>query len=432
MYLILAWEPAVVGENKGLGMKGGVNFLSRPVSKQKGIVIIFFVIALPVLLTMMALALDTGNLFIVKTELQNATDACALSAATELDGTAAQFNRAQEAGRLAGVAHKVNLQKVAVAFPNDSAVTFAPAIDGSYIPASAGSELSSANAATYKFVKCTANSTTDKLITVPTLSTSDTVTAQAIASRLPIQSPCVLPIGVCSNTNAVTTNTVGAWISGEVGKNGTCVGNVNCYKWLVYGSATPNASNLANLLTGNNTCGINLAGQSVTEFSGAAASPFDEYNTRFGVQKGTNPVNPDFTGHGYTPATYTPAATYTPSNSLFAINAYNNATDSYISKKTALAKYQDNPNLPGYTTIQPTTANANSRRIGIVPVIPCTGGTSTVTNYMCVLMLNPIAGGGSNKTLYLEYLGSSNAGSCTQIGFAGGGTTGPTVSALVQ
>ena len=405
--------------------------LSKLAPKQKGIVIIFFVIALPFLLTMMALALDTGNLFIVKTELQNAVDACALSAGQELDGTAAQFNRAQEAGRLAGVAHKVNLQKVAVAIPNDSAVTFAPTLNGSYVTVSAVTGLPS----TYKFVKCTASSAVNKLITVPTLDSSDTVTAQATASRVPAQSPCVLPIGVCANANAITTNKVGAWISGEVGKNDPCVGNVNCYKWVVYNGA-PTASNLANLLTGNNSCGINLAGQSVTEFSGAAASPYDEYNTRFGVQKGTNPVNPDFTGYGYTPGPlpngYPPAAAYTAANSLFAINAYSNATDSYISKKTALAAYQDKPNLSGYTTIQPTITNATARRIGIVPVIPCTGGTSTVTNYVCVLMLNPISSGGGNKTLYLEYLGSSNAGSCTQIKYAGGGGTGPTVSALVQ
>lgn len=401
---------------------------NQTIPKQKGIVIVLFVIALPFLLTMMALALDTGQLFIVKTQLQNAVDACALSAGQELDGTSAQFNRAQEAGRLAGVAHKANLQNVPIAFPNDNAVTFSATLNGSYVTASAVTGLPS----TYKFVRCTANSAVNKLITVPTLDPSDTVTARATASRVPAQSPCVLPIGVCSNANAITTNTVGAWISGEVGKNDPCVGNVNCYKWVVYNGATPNASNLANLLTGNNTCGINLAGQSVTEFSGAAASPYDEYNTRFGVQKGTNPVNPDFTGYGYTPGPlpngYPPAAAYTAANSLFAINAYNN----YIIKETALAPYQDKPNLSGYTTISPTVANANARRIGIVPVIPCTGGTSTVTNYMCVLMLNPIASGGGNKTLYLEYLGTSDAGACSIVSFAGGGGAGPTVSALVQ
>ena len=399
-------------------------FSCQSISKQKGIVIVLLVIALPFLLTMIALALDTGQLFIVKTQLQNAVDACALSAGQELDGTSAQFNRAQEAGRLAGIAHKVNLQNVPIAFPNNNAVTFAPTLNGSFVTASAVTGLPS----TYKFVRCTANSVVNKLITVPTLDPSDTVTALATASRVPAQSPCVLPIGVCSNANAITTNTVGAWISGEVGKNDPCVGNFNCYKWVVYNGATPNASNLANLLTGNNTCEINLASQSVTEFSGAAASPYDEYNTRFGVQKGTNPVNPDFTGFGYTPATYTPAVAYTAANSLFAINAYNN----YTVKETALAPYQDNPNLPGYSISSPTVANASARRIGVVPVIPCTGGTTTVTNYMCVLMLNPIASGGGNKTLYLEYLGTSDAGACTLISFAGGGGAGPTVSALVQ
>jgi len=384
------------------------------------------------MLGMIALALDTGQLFIVKTELQNAVDACAISAGQELNGTSAQFNSAQAAGILAGTAHKVGLQKVAVTMANNSSVTFAQNLNdpaGSYITAATGSALSNANSATYNYVKCSATRAVTKLLNVPGLGASDSLTAQAIASRVPIQSPCVLPIGVCSNANAITNNTVGAWISGEVGKNDPCIGNANCYKWVVYNGAVPNASNLQNLLTGNNSCGITLTGQSVTEFSGAAASPYDEYNTRFGVQKGTNPVNPDFTGYGYTPATYAPAAAYTPANSLFAINAYNN---SYVTKKTALEKYQDNPNLPGYTIVQPTFTNAKARRIGVVPVIPCTGVTSNVSNWACVLMLNPIASGGGNKTLYLEYLGSSSTGACTEIGYAGGSGSGPTVSALVQ
>lgn len=412
-------------------MKSHTHNPSKATLKQKGLVTILFVVMLPFLLGLIALALDTGQLFIVKTELQNATDACAISAGQELDGTSAQFNRAQEAGNLAGTAHKVNLQKVAVTMTNNSSVMFAQNLNdaaGSYITATTGSALSNANAATYRYVKCSATSAVTKLLNIPGLGASDTISAQAIASRVPIQSPCVLPIGVCSNANAITSNTVGAWISGEIGKNDPCVGNVNCYKWVVYSGAGANAANLANLLTGNNSCGINITSQSVTEFSGAAASPYDEYNTRFGVQKGTNPVNPDFTGYGYTPATYVPAAAYTAANSLFAINAYGD----YVTKKTALTQYQNIPNLPGYTRVQPTVSNATARRIGVVPVIPCTGGTSNVSNWACVLMLNPIASGGGNKTLYLEYLGSSSAGACTEIGYAGGGGNGPTVSALVQ
>ena len=408
-------------------MKSHAHYLGRPTSKPKqtGLVFIFYLAMLPFMLGLIALAFDAGQLFIVKTELQNAADACAISAGQELNGRSAQFNAAQAAGILAGNAHNVNLQKVPVGMANDSAVTFATGLNASYV--TAGSNPS--NPETYNYVKCSATSTVTKLLNIPGLGATDTITAQAIASRVPIQSPCVLPIGVCSNANAITTNTVGAWISGVIGKNDPCVGNANCYKWVVYNGA-PNASNLAKLLTGNNSCSITLTGQSVTEFSGASASPYDEYNTRLGVQKGTNPVNPDFTGYGYTPPTgatpYAPAAAYAATNSLFAINAYGD----YVTRKTALTQYQGS--LPGYTKVQPTVSNATARRIGVVPVIPCTGGTSSVTNWACVLILNPIASGAGNKTLYLEYLGSSSAGACTEIGYAGGGGAGPTASALVQ
>ena len=390
--------------------------LSKLAPKQKGIVIIFFVIALPVLLTMMALALDTGNLFVVKTELQNAVDACALSAGQELDGTAAQFNRAQEAGRLAGVAHKVNLQKVAVAFPNDSAVTFAPAINGIYITTSAGSGLSSANAATYKFVKCTANSTTDKLITVPTLSTNDTVTAQAVASPVPAQSPCAIPVGICSTTTAVTTNAVGQMIIGRASGSPTCVGNINCFTWTTFNGVAANSNNLTALLKDNNTCNINLSSQLVTEFTGGQVSSLKAYNMRFGLQHSsiTNAeFKPDFTGWEYT--------------------AGNNNYADYLVKKSNFATYQNG--VPGgYSQPALNIANVTNRRIGIAPIVPCTGGSTTLNSpnqWACVLLLNHVDGPGD--VIRLEFLGKANAGACTQTGYAGGGSsTGPTVSALVQ
>ena len=51
------------------------------VTRQHGSVVIFFLIMLPVLLATMGIALDLGKFFIVKSELQNAADACALAAA---------------------------------------------------------------------------------------------------------------------------------------------------------------------------------------------------------------------------------------------------------------------------------------------------------------------------------------------------------------
>lgn len=396
-------------------MINNAHTLSKLAPKQKGIVIIFFVIALPFLLTMMALALDTGQLFIVKTELQNAVDACALSAGQELDGTAAQFNRAQEAGRLAGVAHKVNLQKVAVAFPNDSAVTFAPTLNGSYINASTGSGLSGANAATYKFVKCTANSTTNKLINVPTLSPSDTVTAQAIASPVPAQSPCAIPVGICSTATAVTTNAVGQVITGRAKGDPVCVGNTDCFTWTTYNGVAANSNNITALLKDNNTCNINLSSQLVTEFSGGQVASLKAYNMRFGLQHSsiTNAeFKPDFTGWEYTVG--------------------NNNYADYLVKKSNFATYQNG--VPGgYSQPALNIANVTNRRIGIAPIVPCTGGSTTLNSpnqWACVLLLNHVDG--PSDRIRLEYLGRANAGACTQTGYAGGGGTGPTVSALVQ
>ena len=53
----------------------------------RGSIVIFVVLMMPLLLGIMGIALDMGKLFVVKSELQNAADACALAAVYELDGT---------------------------------------------------------------------------------------------------------------------------------------------------------------------------------------------------------------------------------------------------------------------------------------------------------------------------------------------------------
>eukprot|EP01034_Spumella_vulgaris_P046448 gene46448-biopygen39554 len=52
--------------------------------RQRGAVAIIAAIALPILIGFAGLALDGGRLFMQKTELQNAADACALAASREL------------------------------------------------------------------------------------------------------------------------------------------------------------------------------------------------------------------------------------------------------------------------------------------------------------------------------------------------------------
>lgn len=70
---------------------------------QRGVVTVLVVMALPVLLLIMGLALDFGHVFVNKTRLQNALDATALSAAIAINGDigkdSAKETRATAAGR---------------------------------------------------------------------------------------------------------------------------------------------------------------------------------------------------------------------------------------------------------------------------------------------------------------------------------------------
>ena len=99
--------------------------------RQKGAVIILAAMSLLALLGFMGIALDFGHMFVVKTELQTASDSCALAAAQELDGGSDALVRATRAGKTAGNLNKVNFQG-ATASLVDGDVIFSDALNGSY------------------------------------------------------------------------------------------------------------------------------------------------------------------------------------------------------------------------------------------------------------------------------------------------------------
>jgi uncharacterized membrane protein len=82
----------------------------RSVNRQKGAVILTVAFALLFLMGFMAIALDFGHMFVVKDELQTSMDACALSAAQELDGAGDALTRATNAGITAGNLNHVDFQ----------------------------------------------------------------------------------------------------------------------------------------------------------------------------------------------------------------------------------------------------------------------------------------------------------------------------------
>lgn len=73
---------------------------------QRGFVLIATSIALTILLALAALGIDIGRMYVIRAELQSFTDAAALSAAIELDGTDSALTNARTgASRLATGPH---------------------------------------------------------------------------------------------------------------------------------------------------------------------------------------------------------------------------------------------------------------------------------------------------------------------------------------
>jgi uncharacterized membrane protein len=85
---------------------------------QQGVVAIMFALSLVVLIGFAGLALDGARLYVNKTELQNAADACALAAAQELNPVLPNFSLANDAGVLAATRNFRDLQSQAVPAAN--------------------------------------------------------------------------------------------------------------------------------------------------------------------------------------------------------------------------------------------------------------------------------------------------------------------------
>ena len=79
---------------------------SQPAKSQRGFVLIVTAISMTLLLGLAGLGIDVGRMYVIRAELQSFTDAAALSAALELNGTNSGMARARTgAGRLANGPH---------------------------------------------------------------------------------------------------------------------------------------------------------------------------------------------------------------------------------------------------------------------------------------------------------------------------------------
>lgn len=148
------------------------------------------------LVVILGFVVDGTRLMVIHGELQNATDACALAAAAELNGQAGATFRAAAAGsQVGGALNKKNFQNLSVAIePID--VKFKITLDGSYVNASG-------SAVNYRFAQCTAryNGWINLFMGLVGSGTDEPV-ASSVSGQQPTRKICTLPLALQTLTTS--------------------------------------------------------------------------------------------------------------------------------------------------------------------------------------------------------------------------------------
>lgn len=439
---------------------------------QQGAVIVLVALAIVMLLGFAGLIVDLGRMFVIKTELQNATDACALAAARELtcdpsalgggNCPASFLQSAQDAGIAVGNRNTVNLQSAYAAFTADdikfSTVLSNGGSDSVYQTIAGGADPNS------KYVMCSLPQTGITMTFMRLLGFgSQTVNAMAVATLAPSVTSCAIPLGVCEGPNSQGASNnfdipTGQWSTGLYQPGSQVTGS---YNWIDFPNAdgtVPTGSNyLSNLIAGTGQCNLPPAGSTIYDSQGQQTNLTKAWNSRFGLYAAgfTASVNaPDRTGIAYTNAS-TPNETSISwpcgsnaygGNPAQCTDASGNTANvpNFIQAQAQNLPYQWPPNPMGLT---PSYSNSSSsvlaavgtnRRLAVAPIVDCSqlAGTSkktTVLGWACVLMLNPISPTGGAGQVSVEYEGLANTpgNACATSGLPGG-SIGPLVPSLVQ
>jgi Flp pilus assembly protein TadG len=440
-------------------------------SRQRGAVALVVGLTLSVLLGAIGLALDSGHLYLTRTELQNGADACALAASYELTGSpaipAAAFNRAEAAGRVVARQNRIGFQGAALA-DADVGVSF-----GSNL--SAGSAWVAAGAASpsTKYVRCTVTRSNIAPWFMQMLGAGPTtVNALATATLSPARTTCAIPMALCARPGGLAPSfgyVKGDWYGldfSESGNNASYNGN---FRWIDFdpSATTPGCSGggaqeLACLMAGAGQCSLpapktgtcTTSGNARADAgcvgqSGSISAMATAYNSRFGLYQGGsgNPqvstAIPDLTGYAY-------AWEDGAGNWPLGRNAYagtSGTTPNFMQARASTLgtaqlsglnpPFYANPYSP--STAAQHQANGADRRRVTMPIVDCDSFNGAqhapIRGYACVLLLDPYRKQGNAVKSKVEYLGASGeAGSpCSSSGISGdSASVGPMVPTLVQ
>jgi hypothetical protein len=420
-------------------------------TRQSGVVAIIVALSLAVMIGFAGLVFDLGRLYINKTELQNAADACTLAAARELTCStgpcpANALSRAQAAGTYVAGRHQRDFQAETVAIAPDD-IRFSTAL----APLSAYLSVGEGASAQSRYVMCSARSEGILPWFMGVLGVgAQTVGATAVATVAPSRTNCAIPLAMCSSTPSPAIG-VGEWFGDRFYTGGVPSSRFN---WIDFTPATPVAEETTGLLRGTGMCDMRVSAPvrmaSLNSFEASRAAI--AFNSRFGLYI-TGPGNPqfadappDFTGFAYTATSTSPQIVSDHANWPDASNAY----DNFLSRRGSHAAFaatipdgrqQTGLDMVGYDDPPIQSGQLGSigadRRMVVAPVIDCgglSGGSTTpVLAWACVLLLHPVANPGD--AVFFEYRGlASDANSpCATSGTVGGpGSVGPLVPTLVQ
>lgn len=398
--------------------------------REDGVVAIVAALMLVALMGFAGLVLDLGRLYVNKTELQNAADACALAAANELvcePGFGTCLENAERAGMFVGSRNKANFQASPVAMLPDD-IKF----DTTNGPATHFLSRAGGARAEARFAMCTAQVTGIVPWFMGVLGIgAQSVAATAVATLAPGQTSCnAAPLGICA-INPVGPGfgfVPGTWIASNYTHTGNTAYLVNGLRWIDFQSGAGGARQVQDQLMGNQaTCGI-LPGATIDTKDGASNAR-KAWNTRFGIytsDTGVASAAPDKTGYAY------------PSKEI-ALNvsayAHYRGRQALRTPFTAADYASDSSAINAPISAANHLAHGAERRLIAVPVIDCSAPAPASTHILgmaCALMLNPMENGGSG-IVYLEWRGLANdtASPCHSAGQAGG-TGGALVTTLVQ
>ncbi|NMG56793.1 pilus assembly protein TadG-related protein [Aromatoleum aromaticum] len=273
--------------------------------KQRGVVAIITALSLVALVGFAGLALDLSHLYVNKTELQNAADACALAASRELTcdpsaGTcsASYLDNAVAAGTAVAARNSHDFQDTAISIaPGDIQFYTALAPNAAYQP-SGSADVNS------RFVMCIARAEDIPPWFMQVLGQGPKdVSAYAVATLRNAQTSCAIPIGLCKkplapNEDPLKGLEVGQWVTSKLTESAT-----GSFDWIDF---TPDggggANELGDLLKGSGQCSLASVGSQVGE-QGEKASLEMGWNSRFGLYKANisaTSAPPDWTGLSYT------------------------------------------------------------------------------------------------------------------------------------